>query len=148
MYNNEENSLYFLYPGLSNVSVYTYIQVCNNGYISMDDDLIYHSPLIPQIHNIVSPYGADIDTRISGTVRYTDGFITSAHAVQIPSIINFIKSQTNDCSFNGETRMMAVEWGSVAQLNGYAVSKCLSVLAPFSLIVFCFHPDSNFFILS
>ena len=86
----------------------------------MDVDLTNHSPLIPDIHNIVSPYGADIDTRIAGTVRYTNGFIKTS--AQMPSIIYFIKSQTNDYSFNGETRMLAVEWDSVAKLNGDAVS--------------------------
>ena len=84
----------------------------------------FYSPRIPGTQGIISPYGANIDTRISGTVRYTDGFIKTS-SVEMPSIIiKFIKSQqTNNVdSFNGEIRMMAVEWDSVAKYNGNAVS--------------------------
>ena len=89
-----------------------------------------YSPRIPGTQGIVSPYGANIDTRISGTVRYTNGFITTS-SVEMPKIIEIIKK--NYYSFNGETRMMAVEWDSVAKYNGNAVSLVTSGL---SLLLF------------
>ena len=77
------------------------------------------SPSIPGSNSVISPYGADIDTRIAGTVRYTNGF-TSNHA-QMYSVSQFIRSNTEDYSFTG-TRMMVVEWDGVAKYGGSSVS--------------------------
>ena len=77
------------------------------------------TPTIPGHSNIVSPYGADIDTSIAGTVRYTTGF-SSSHP-QMSSVSSFIQTQTRDYSFSG-TRMMVVEWNNVAQYEGNSVS--------------------------
>ena len=76
------------------------------------------TPTIPGTSNIVSPYGADIDTNIAGTVEYTTGF-SSSHS-QMSSVSSFIQTQTGE-SFSG-TRMMVVDWDNVAQDGGNVVS--------------------------
>jgi hypothetical protein len=73
------------------------------------------SPSIPGSYSVISPYGADINTRIAGTVRYTDGFTT--YHPQMFSVSEFIRSETEDSYFTG-TRMMVVEWDGVAKLSG------------------------------
>ena len=77
------------------------------------------TPTIPGESGIVSPYGADINTNIAGTVRYTTGF-SSSHP-QMSSVSIFIRTQTRDYSFSG-TRMMVVEWNNVARDGGSSVS--------------------------
>ena len=77
-------------------------------------------PLIPGDEQIVSPYGADIDTTIAGRVRYTNGFITPLS--EMNKIKGLIHQSTNDDTFTGETRMMVAEWDRVAQYSGDAVS--------------------------
>ena len=76
------------------------------------------APTIPGTSNIVSPYGADIDTNIAGSVEYTTGF-SSSHP-QMSIISSFIQTQTGE-SFSG-TRMMVVEWDNVARDGGNIVS--------------------------
>ena len=84
----------------------------------MGTEPISTSPSIPGSLKIVSPYGANIDTRIAGSVRYTDGFIN--HHSQMGTVSSFIRSWTND-SFHA-TRMMVAEWDGVAQQQGNSVS--------------------------
>ena len=90
----------------------------------MGTEPISTSPSIPGSLKIVSPYGANIDTRISGSVRYTDGFIN--HHSQMGTVSSFIRSWTND-SFHA-TRMMVAEWDGVAQQQGSSVSLIISDL--------------------
>ena len=95
------------------------VQVSSNGYISMGTRVSRTTPTIPGDSNIVSPYGADIDTSIAGTVRYTTGF-SSSHP-QMSSVSSFIQTRTRDYSFSGK-RMMVVEWKNVAEYEGNSVS--------------------------
>ena len=88
----------------------------------MGTEPISISPSIPGSLKIVSPYGANIDTRSAGSVRYTDGFIN--HHSQMGIVSNFIRSWTND-SFHA-TRMMVAEWDGVAQQQGNSVSLIIS----------------------
>ena len=94
------------------------VQVSTNGYISLGSEVTVTSPDIPGTNNIVSPYGADINTNIAGTVRYT-GF-NSYHTTQMSSVSSFIRTSTGD-SFYG-TRMMVAEWDGVAKYLGSSVS--------------------------
>ena len=75
-------------------------------------------PEIPGTSYAVIPYGADIDTTIAGTVKYTE--FTSTDYTQMNSISSFIQSQTNQ-SFLGIIMMIA-EWNGVAQYSGTPVS--------------------------
>ena len=86
------------------------LQVSNNGYISMGAQVNLATPTIPGTNSIVSPYGADIDTSVTGTVRYTTEFIT--YYPYISSISYLIYTITGDYYFYG-TRMMVVEWDRV-----------------------------------
>jgi hypothetical protein len=92
------------------------VYISSNGYVSMGTPPTANSPEIPDTDNIVSPYGADIDPSLTGTVRYTD-FIT--YHPQMNSVSNFIWSQTKK-SFYG-TRMMVAEWDSVPKYDGSSV---------------------------
>ena len=94
------------------------MQVNTNGYISLGTEVTATSPSIPGTNNIVSPYGADIDTGVAGTVRYT-GFTTNYYT-QRNTVSSFIRTSTGD-SFYG-TRMMVVEWDGVARYSGSSVS--------------------------
>ena len=76
------------------------------------------TPTIPGDSRIVSPYGANINTNIAGTVRYTTGF-SSSHP-QMSSVSSFIRTRTGD-SFSG-TRMMVVEWDGVPLRRRSSVS--------------------------
>ena len=76
-----------------------------------------NSPRIPETENIVSPYGADTDTSIAGTVRYT-GF--TSNTVQLRGVSGYIEDITG-FEFDG-TKMMVVEWDDVAKAYGSAVS--------------------------
>jgi hypothetical protein len=107
-------------------TVYYSIYVNTNGFISLGTNDGGTSPSIPGSNSVISPYGADIDTRIAGTVRYT-GF-TSSHP-QMSSVSQFIRSNTEDYSFTG-TRMMVVEWDGVAKYSGssFATSTFQAVL--------------------
>ena len=76
------------------------------------------TPTIPGDSRIVSPYGANINTNIAGTVRYTTGF-SSSHP-KMSSVSSFIRTRTGD-SFSG-TRMMVVEWDGVPLRGRSSVS--------------------------
>ena len=78
------------------------------------------TPTIPGNRSIVSPYGADIDTTVAGTVRHT-GFVTN-HP-EMDRVSCFIQTKTKD-SFNG-TRMMVAEWDGVARRDFSDVSHFL-----------------------
>ena len=73
-------------------------------------------PTIPGSRNVVSPYGADIDTGIAGTVRYTR-FLTSHPEMR--NVSEFISTKMG--AFTG-TRMMVAEWDGVAKSGGSSVS--------------------------
>ena len=77
-------------------------------------------PTIPGSTNVVSPYGADIDTGIAGIVRYTE-FLTN-HP-EISNVSYFISTKIR-VPFSG-TRMMVAEWDGVAKSGGTSVSFCL-----------------------
>ena len=84
----------------------------------MGTEPVDNTPSIPGTDSIVAPYyGADIDTSIEGTVRYTQ-FTTNNY--QSSTVSNFIRAQTGD-SFTGN-RMMVAEWYNVARYNGAPVS--------------------------
>ena len=74
-------------------------------------------PGIPGTENIVSPYGAPINTSVAGSVKYI-GFTTSHQDMGTVSAFIWLKT---GLSFRG-TRMMAVEWSGVAQRGGTPVS--------------------------
>ena len=76
-----------------------------------------NTPDIPGTKYIVSPYGADTDTSISGTVNYTQ---FSSNDTQLILLNEFIRKETG-FEFNGN-RMMIVEWYNVAKAHGTAVS--------------------------
>ena len=66
--------------------------------------------------SVVAPYGADIDTRVGGTVSYT-----RFHAPQELRVVSeFVEAQM-DVDFLG-TKMMVALWDNVAQYKGRAVS--------------------------
>ena len=95
-----------------------YTQVSTNGYLSVSLQRSYTNPVIPGDTYIISPYGADIDLRIAGTVRYSNGFL-SYHS-QMSSVSSFIRTETGK-SFYGN-KMMVAEWDRVAKLSGNFVS--------------------------
>ena len=68
----------------------------------------------------VAPYGADSNTEIAGTVRYTDFDTYSSSGTSMTTVSAFIRSETGD-NFYG-TRMMVAEWNGVSQYNGISVS--------------------------
>ena len=94
------------------------MQVNTNGYISLGSEGTDNSPDIPGTNRTVSPYGADINTSIAGTVRYT-GF-NSYHTTQMSSVSRFIRTTTGDYFYG--TRMMVAEWDGVAKHLGSSVS--------------------------
>ena len=89
-----------------------------------------NTPVIPGTDYIVSPYGADTDTSISGTVTYTQ---FRSNDPQLSQLNDFISYQ-NGFEFDGN-RMMIVEWYDVAKAHGTAVSfvncvcECVCILA-------------------
>ena len=73
-------------------------------------------PSIPGTNNIVCPYGADIDTRTTGTVQYVP--FTSDN-LEMYIVSGFIEGQTRH---NFEpTSMMVAEWKNVPQDGGSLV---------------------------
>ncbi|CAI8021007.1 Vitellogenin receptor [Geodia barretti] len=100
---------------LFGTSTYNSIYVNTNGFISlaMNDDGTL--PSIPGSNSVISPYGADIDTTIAGTVRYTNGF--RGDHPQMSSVSEFIRSNTGDDYFAG-SNMLVVEWNGVAKYSG------------------------------
>ncbi|CAI8021025.1 Alpha-tectorin [Geodia barretti] len=91
------------------------VYVSTNGYISMGTPpIITKAPSLPGSENILSPYGAGINTSIAGTVKYMP--FTTSHQ-DIGPVSSFVQLLTGLSSFRG-TRMMAVEWSGVAQRGG------------------------------
>ena len=88
-------------------------------------------PQIPgqRFDRVVSPYLADIDTKISGTVRYTRFLSRNPDE---PRVISFIKEKTGvslpTVQFS-TVSMMAVEWNRVAEADGNRVSSTLMLHA-------------------
>ena len=99
---------------------FRYLQVSSNGFISMGVLPSTSPPTIPGSTNVVSPYGADIDTGIAGTVRYT-GFLTNHPEI---NNVNYFISTKKTLFFTG-TRMMVAEWDGVAKAGGTSVRFCL-----------------------
>ena len=87
-----------------------------NGFISMGSRPSRSLPTIPGSSNVVSPYGADIVTRV-GTIRYT-GFLTSHPEMR--NVSDFINTKIGGY-FTG-TRMMVAEWDRVAKYGSKSVS--------------------------
>ena len=98
-------------------------QVSSNGYISMGVPPLSTFPTIPKTNNIVSPYGAHIDTSLAGRVRYMP--FTSNNS-QLTRVSTFIESQTG-FSFSGTT-MMVAEWDHVAKYGGPSVRTISSLM--------------------
>ena len=98
-------------------------QVSSNGYLSMGAPPLSTFPAIPKTNNIVSPYGAHIDTSLAGRVRYMP---FTSNNYQLMSVSSFIESQTG-FSFSGTT-MMVAEWDHVAKYGGTSVSSFSSTM--------------------
>ena len=98
-----------------------HFQVSTNGYISMGEIPCSSYPLsFPSSCSIVAPYGADINTEIAGSVRYTDFYTYSSTDSAMTTVSSFIRDETRD-SFYG-IRMMVAEWNGVAEYNGFGGS--------------------------
>ena len=95
-----------------------HLQVSTNGYISMG---ITPTVNAQRTNSIVAPYAADIDTSVTGTVRYTEFM---SNRFNLLDVSNFIEEETG-VTFEG-TRMMVAEWDGVAQYNGDPVSEAVS----------------------
>ena len=76
------------------------------------------SPSIPGTENIVSPYGADIDPSVAGTVQYTS---FNSHSSHLSTVSSFVRSETGNYNFYGNTMMIA-EWNSVSKFGRSSVS--------------------------
>ena len=100
--------------------VFFTLQVNSNGFISVYPAKNYRPGLIRDNNEspIIAPYSARTDTRLSGSVRFTQ--FTSYDRLQMTIVSEFIRSHTNH-TFSG-TRMMVVEWRDVAKYGGSAVS--------------------------
>ena len=70
--------------------------------------------------SVVAPYGADSNTEVAGTVRYTDFDAYLSSGSSKSTVSSFIQNMTGD-NFYG-TRMMVAEWNGVSQFNGISVS--------------------------
>ena len=97
------------------------MQVSTNGYFSMGQIPKFNSvPNFPLPDNgmIVAPFGADIDTSITGSVRYTSyfGIFESMRYVS-----DFIRANTLHNFFLAKN-MIAAEWDYVATKGGSRVS--------------------------
>ena len=93
------------------------MQVSTNGYISMGLTPTANAQNIAGSNSVVAPYGADIDTRVAGTVTYTHFY---SHETQLEAVSEFIEDQMG-VRFRG-VRMMVAEWDGVAQYQGNPVS--------------------------
>ena len=93
------------------------MQVSTNGYISMGLTPTANAQNVEGANSVVAPYGADIDTRVGGTVSYTR---FHAPLQELRAVSEFIEAQM-DVDFLG-TKMMVALWDDVAQYHGRAVS--------------------------
>ncbi|CAI8021029.1 Nidogen-1 [Geodia barretti] len=90
------------------------VYVSTNGYISMGLTPTANAQNVEGALSVVAPYGADIDTRVGGTVSYT-----RFHAPQELRVVSeFVEAQM-DVDFLG-TKMMVALWDNVAQYKGRA----------------------------
>ena len=117
------------------------LQVSNNGYISMGAQVNITTPTIPGTNSIVSPYGADIDTSVTGTVRYTTEFITYYPGYYY----NPYSPRTLDYILNG-ARIMVVEWDCVP-LHGLSDPADVCLHAHF-IMEFKIVKECSFYLLS
>ena len=99
------------------------LQVSSNGFISAFSAKNYRPGLIRDNDEspIIAPYSARTDTRLSGSVRFTQ--FMSYDRLQMTTVSDFIRSSTNH-PFSG-TGMMVVEWRDVAKYGGSAVSSLM-----------------------
>ena len=95
-------------------------QVSENGYILMGQPPTSSSLSSSSSSSVVAPYGADSNTEVTGTVRYTDFDTYSSSGSSMTTVSSFIRSETGD-NFYG-TRMLVAEWNGVSQFNGISVS--------------------------
>ena len=70
--------------------------------------------------SVVAPYGANSNTEIAGSVRYTDFDTYSSNDSAMTTVSSFIRNETGD-NFYG-SKMMVAEWNGVAEYRGYTVS--------------------------
>ena len=70
--------------------------------------------------SVVAPFGADVNTELAGTVRYTDFDTYSSTSYSMSTVSRFIRDKTGDYFYG--SRMMVAEWDGVAKYNGYSVS--------------------------
>ena len=78
--------------------------------------------------SVVAPYGADSNTEIAGSVRYTDFDTYSSTGSAMTTVSGFIRYMAFD-GFYGN-RMMVAEWNGVAKYCGSSVSlvhKCVKL---------------------
>ena len=115
-----------MYNGMYILYVLYVLQVYINGYIIMLRGTTGSttSPEIPGPHNdLVVPYGADIDTRLVGSVRYTS--FSSSNQTQLETVSAFIEDKA-DHHFRG-TKMMVAEWFDVPRSGGSSV-RCACIV--------------------
>ena len=103
--------------------MHMFFQVSENGVISMGQVII--CSISSSSCSAVAPYGANSNTGIAGTVRYTDFEAYSSSGSSMITISNFIRDETGD-NFYG-TKMMVAEWNGVAEYGGNSVSLICSV---------------------
>ena len=102
-----------------------------------------NTPVIPGTDYIVSPYGADTDISLYGTVSYTQ---FSSNDPQLSQLNDFICYKTGH-EFDGN-RMMIVEWYNVAKANESAVSLFSQIFQThFIVVLFHIFLLENFFYL-
>ena len=93
------------------------LQVSTNGYISMGLTPTANAQSVAGANSIIAPYGADIDTQVAGSVKYTHFYSDYS---DLDDVSDFIEDEMN-VDFNGE-KMMVAEWNNVAEYNGDPVS--------------------------
>ena len=69
-------------------------------------------------YSVVVPFAADIDTSLTGSVKYTQ--FTTSDSSQMSTVSSFIRSETGN-SFYG-TKMIVAEWNGVPELGESTVS--------------------------
>ena len=98
------------------------MQVYSNGYISMGTTVSTTQPEVPGPYDaIVVPYGADIDSRQVGHVRYGVG-----NETQLIAVSEFIEERA-DNRFQG-TKMLIAEWIGVPRLGEPSVRFSASLI--------------------
>ena len=122
-------------------TLFIVFQISTNGYFSMGERPQYNSVPnfpVPNDGNIVAPYGADIDTSTTGSVRYADFSQFSILDSRTTDITNFIRTNTLDDFFRVDS-MVVAEWNLVHHSNGQYVSFYGDILTPAS-VIYSFSP--------